>query len=214
MPWGLWAFSKWSIRVWTRNPFNGCLIWSVPPYPLIDTCTYHSIRHDSDLTDAQARELFKQPQDVKESFPADAIGSGYYKPHEQALGIYKRDNKESASSSSPSLYFRTPTFVHRSSALVSFLVVIISSDPQSFPVRPSNSTQSTVPAPTFPPGLGRQSPPRNVLSPMSRDESIPSRALCPSSQYARGTLSCCSFVWVEHCHFDDPLSTHTREHAR
>ncbi|KAK1926686.1 hypothetical protein DB88DRAFT_508775 [Papiliotrema laurentii] len=41
-----------------------------------------------------AKEVFAQPQDVKESFAADAIGSGYYGPHQQALGLYKRDNKE------------------------------------------------------------------------------------------------------------------------
>lgn len=64
------------------------------PYP-IQNCSSPSwlMRVDQYLT-SQTKELFQQPQEVKEAFPADAIGSGYYKPHEQALGIYKRDNKE------------------------------------------------------------------------------------------------------------------------
>ena len=47
------------------------------------------------LADTQSKELFAQPKDVKESYPANEIGLGYFKPHEQALGVYKRDNKES-----------------------------------------------------------------------------------------------------------------------
>lgn len=47
------------------------------------------------LAHLQSKELFAQPKDVKESYLANEIGLGYFKPHEQALGVYKRDNKES-----------------------------------------------------------------------------------------------------------------------
>ncbi|ORY25332.1 hypothetical protein BCR39DRAFT_544332 [Naematelia encephala] len=67
------------------------------------------------------KDLFSNPKEIKESFPADKIGSGYIKPLAQSLGPYRRDYREAFQYGRQSSKWKQPLpppFIDDSSALI------------------------------------------------------------------------------------------------